>query len=189
MRTLAGLLFCGLVASGVAQAEDWPHWRGPDGRRISNERGLPTRWSRDTVVWQTPLRGLGVSSPIVSGDLVFLTSQIGRGPLRPGGHPALVRGGPDPDGERPLGGERAAGNGDGIRFLVSAFNRADGSVAWEYEIEPEPRGGRREGVCVVRHWSIGRTGSAGRAGLGAPPGPRLRAVRDRVGALELAHHL
>ena len=137
MGKLAGVLILGLVASGVAQAEDWPHWRGPDGRRISNERGLPTSWSRDTVVWRTPLRGLGVSSPIVSGDLVFLTSQIGRGPLRPGGHPALVRGGPDPDSERPLGGQRVPGSGADIAFLVSAFNRADGSVAWEYEIEAE----------------------------------------------------
>ncbi len=95
MRTLAGLLAFGLVAlSGAAHAEDWPHWRGPDGRRISSERGLPTRWNRDTVAWQTPLRGLGVSSPIVSGDLVLLTSQLGRGPLRSGGHPTLVRGGP-----------------------------------------------------------------------------------------------
>ena len=82
MRRLAGLLVFGLVAlSGAAHAEDWPHWRGPDGRRISSERDLPTRWSRDTVAWQTALRGLGVSSPVVSGDLVFLTSQVGRGPL------------------------------------------------------------------------------------------------------------
>ena len=137
MNRLACLLLVGLVASAVAYAEDWPHWRGPDGRRISNERGLPTSWSRDTVAWRSPLRGLGVSSPIVSGDLVFLTSQIGRGPLQRGGHPALVRGGPDPDGERPLGGQRVAGSGDGIAFLVSAFNQADGSVAWEYEIEAE----------------------------------------------------
>ena len=137
MNRLACLLLVGLVASAVAHAEDWPHWRGPDGRRISNERGLPTSWSRDTVAWRSPLRGLGVSSPIVSGDLVFLTSQIGRGPLQRGGHPALVRGGPDPDGERPLGGQRVAGSGDGIAFLVSAFNQADDSVAWEYEIEAE----------------------------------------------------
>ena len=137
MNRLAGLLLFGLVTSGVAHAEDWPHWRGPDGRRISNDHGLPTSWSRDTVAWRTTLRGLGVSSPIVSSDLVFLTSQLGRGPLRPGSHPALVRGGPDPDSERPLGGQRVAGSGDGTAFLVSAFNRADGSVAWECEIEAE----------------------------------------------------
>lgn len=137
MNKLMGAVACGLIVSGgVVLAEDWPHWRGPDGRRISTERGLPTVWSRDAgVVWRTPLRGLGVSSPIVAGDLVFLTSQLGLGPLRAGGHPALVRGGPDPSGERPLGGQRVDSAGDGVAFLVSAFNRADGALAWEYEVE------------------------------------------------------
>ena len=27
------------------QAEDWPQWRGPDGRRISTEQNLPVSWS------------------------------------------------------------------------------------------------------------------------------------------------
>ncbi len=140
MNKLAGSLVIGLVAlGGAAHAEDWPHWRGPDGRRISSERGLPTTWDRDTgVAWRTPLRGLGVSSPIVAGDLVFLTSQIGRGPMRTGSHPVLVRGGAEsPDDERPLGGRRVDGDGDGIVFVVSAFNRVDGRVAWEYEIVAE----------------------------------------------------
>jgi outer membrane protein assembly factor BamB len=146
MRGLAAGLAIGLVvvggvggAGGVVEAQDWPQWRGPDGRRISSERDLPTMWGPDTgVAWRTPLRGLGVSSPIVSGDLVFLTSQLGRGPLRPGGHPTLVRGGAEsPDDERPLGGARVDGDGDGVRFLVSAFDRQDGHLVWEYELAAE----------------------------------------------------
>ena len=143
MRGLAAGLAIGLVVasgvSGVVAAQDWPQWRGPDGRRISSERDLPTIWGPDTgVAWRTPLRGLGVSSPIVSGDLVFLTSQLGRGPLRPGGHPTLVRGGAEsPDDERPLGGARVDGDGDGVRFLVSAFDRRDGHLVWEYELAAE----------------------------------------------------
>ena len=138
-RVSSALLLVLIVGAGApAQAEDWPHWRGPDGRRISAERGLPTMWSRSAgIAWRTPLRGLGVSSPIVSGDLVVLTSQLGRGPLRSGSHPALVRGGPDPDSERPLGGRRVDGASAGIVFLVSAFNWADGRLAWEYEVEAE----------------------------------------------------
>ncbi|HJN46551.1 MAG: hypothetical protein CL477_16425 [Acidobacteria bacterium] len=141
MRKRAGVLVIGLIALGaVVHAEDWPHWRGPDGRRISNERDLPTTWSRDTgVAWRTSLRGLGVSSPIVAGDLVFLTSQIGRGPLRPGSHPTLARDGAEsPDDERPLGGRRVDGDGgDGVVFLVSAFDRADGRLVWDYEMPAE----------------------------------------------------
>ena len=65
------------------------------------------------MAWRTPILGLGVSSPIVSGDLVLLTSQLGRGPLQTGSHPALVRGGPNPEGEQPLGGQRMDGTGKG----------------------------------------------------------------------------
>ena len=143
MRGLAVVLAIGLVVvsgvGGVVEAQDWPQWRGPDGRRISSERDLPTIWGPDTgVAWRTPLRGLGVSSPIVSGDLVFLTSQLGRGPMRPGGHPTLVRGGAEsPDDERPLGGARVDGAGDSVRFLVSAFDRRDGHLVWEYELTAE----------------------------------------------------
>ena len=102
----------------------------------SREEGLPTVWGTDTgVAWRTPLRGLGVSSPIVSGDLVFLTSQLGRGRMRPGNHPSLVRGGAEsPDNERPLGGERVDGDGDSVVFLITAFDRHDGDVVWEYEL-------------------------------------------------------
>ncbi|MBM42503.1 MAG: hypothetical protein CL483_11335 [Acidobacteria bacterium] len=116
------------------QAEDWPQWRGPDGRRISTEQNLPVSWSRDAgVAWRTPLNGLGVSSPIVVGNRVFLTQQRGRGQLRPGGHPQLVRGGgAAPD--RPLGGERVDGRGDDVIFMVSAFDQADGQLLWEFEL-------------------------------------------------------
>ena len=63
---------------------------------------------------------------------------IGRGPLRPGSHPALARGGAEsPDDERPLGGQRVDGARDAVVFLVSAFNRVDGRVVWEYEVVAE----------------------------------------------------
>jgi len=127
-----------LFWNAVLGAEDWPHWRGPDGRRIVHEGALPTEWGpNEGLAWRTPLRGLGVSSPIVVEDLVVLTSQVGRGRLRAGGHPTLVRGGPDPEGELPLGGTRLSGDGDDVVFLVSAFHRDEGSVAWEYALSAE----------------------------------------------------
>lgn len=133
MVSMVWSLLVGLVAGLSA---DWPNWRGPDGRRIAAGEPLPTVWSREAgVAWRTPLQGLGVSSPIVTGDLVVLTSQAGRGPLRSGSHPTLVRGA-DPDQELPLGGERVDGR-DAVRFLVSAFNRRNGALAWEYELEAE----------------------------------------------------
>ena len=68
-----------LLAS-AASAENWPQWRGPFGTGVSTEKGLPTEWSRDqNIAWRTELGGLGVSSPVVWGDRVFVTYQIGAG--------------------------------------------------------------------------------------------------------------
>jgi outer membrane protein assembly factor BamB len=112
------------------RAEDWPQWRGPAGTGVSTEQSLPDRWSdTEGVAWKARLRGVGVSSPVVSGDRVFVTSQIGAGVRREGNHPTLVQ-----DGSASSRGERGlataaggAAEGDGrIRFLVEAFARTDG---------------------------------------------------------------
>ena len=78
MRALAVFL----LLSTTAAAENWPQWRGPTRDGISRERNLPTRWGVDeNIHWKAPLEGLGTSTPIIWGDLVFLTSQVGVGPL------------------------------------------------------------------------------------------------------------
>ncbi len=129
-----------MLVVGAAQmhAENWPHWRGPDATGVSAESGLPERWSdTENVAWKAPVRGLGISSPIVWGDRVFVTSQIGRGARRAGTHPTLVQGGNPADaGERALGGEGAAAAGK-IVFLVTALDRANGRKLWEYELPAE----------------------------------------------------
>ena len=84
MRIALTLLMAGSLAA-LVHADDWPNWRGPASSGITTERGLPERWS-DTanIAWKARLDGLGISSPIVSGDLVFVTSQQGNGEVRPG---------------------------------------------------------------------------------------------------------
>lgn len=74
MRRLAlSLLFCiGLVSH--LQAADWPAFRGPHGNGFSDEKNPPTEWSKEkNVLWKTALPFEGNSSPIVSGDRVFIT--------------------------------------------------------------------------------------------------------------------
>lgn len=117
-------------------AQDWPQWRGPAGTGVSTEQSLPERWSdTEGVAWKARLRGVGVSSPVVSGDRVFVTSQVGAGVRREGSHPTLVQ-----DGNAGARGERglaasAAADGDGrIRFLVEAFARTDGRPLWTFEL-------------------------------------------------------
>jgi outer membrane protein assembly factor BamB len=63
--------------SSVAQAEDWPGWRGPRGDGTSTEKDLPIRWSStENINWKTPIPGKGHSSPIIHGDRIFVTSCL-----------------------------------------------------------------------------------------------------------------
>lgn len=56
--------------------EDWPWWRGVnrDGKAVG-EHEYPLRWSSsENVVWKADVPGHGLSSPIVVGGKVFLTT-------------------------------------------------------------------------------------------------------------------
>lgn len=118
-------------------AEDWPRWRGPSGTGASNEPRLPERWSdRENVAWRVPLGGLGVSSPIVWGERVFVVSQTGSGASRLG--PRLGQGADAVPGERSLGNAPSNRSGDGsVQFLIEAFNPKDGRRLWEHRIAAE----------------------------------------------------
>ena len=123
-----------LFAPAVLAAENWPAWRGPRATGVSSEANLPERWSAtENIAWQAPLRGAGVSSPVVFGNLVFVTSQEGTGVRRQGNHPSLTQGREDA-GERTLTG---AAQSDRTRFIVAAFDRATGKRAWEQAIDAE----------------------------------------------------
>src|SRR5690349_13971204 len=129
-----------IAATGAAtRADDWPQWRGPDGTGVSTEQALPERWSdTEGIAWKAKLRGVGVSSPVISGDRVFVTSQIGVGVRREGNHPTLVQdGNASSRGERGLTaspGAATAANDGRIRFLVEAFARTDGKPLWTFEL-------------------------------------------------------
>src|ERR1041385_1140717 len=65
------------LATFSVHAEDWPQFRGPTGQGISSERGVPLEWSESrNIVWKRPVPGLGWSSPVVSGNQVWLTSAV-----------------------------------------------------------------------------------------------------------------
>ncbi len=140
MRVVAiGTVLTVLVGVSVT-ASDWPQWRGPHGTGVADETNLPVRWSAtENVAWKAPIVGLGVSTPIVSGDRVFVTSQIGAGVRRAGNHPRLAQGADAAGaGERALGTSRetgAATAGDRTAFVVEAFHRGDGRRLWEYRVE------------------------------------------------------
>ena len=79
-----GAAVFGIVAcTGLVQAEfNWPRWRGPEGTGHTTETGLPVKWDAGSVVWKTPLKGRGQSSPIIWGERIFLTSALENGRQR-----------------------------------------------------------------------------------------------------------
>ncbi|MDP6360236.1 MAG: PQQ-binding-like beta-propeller repeat protein [Planctomycetota bacterium] len=79
---IAGLTFCGtvLAITNISNGDDWSRFRGPNGTGISKETNLPTQWNDKTnLKWAVDLPGPGSSSPIVSGDKVFVACYSGYG--------------------------------------------------------------------------------------------------------------
>ena len=76
------LLFC-LSSTrnfSVANANDWPQFRGPSGNATAPDSNPPVTWSdSENIVWKTELPGRGASSPIVFGNRIFLTAYTGFG--------------------------------------------------------------------------------------------------------------
>ena len=77
------LPFLLILSSSFVRAEDWPRFRGPQGNGFSTDTRAPQTWSdKDNLKWKIALPGPGSSSPITSGDRVFLTCYSGYGTNR-----------------------------------------------------------------------------------------------------------
>ena len=70
------LIFASILAgTTLSSAADWSNWRGPNYDGASPEKNLPAMFSRsNNVVWNAPLPGPSGSTPIISGDHVFVAS-------------------------------------------------------------------------------------------------------------------
>jgi len=84
MRPIAILIIvtglCGSVSINSLRGEDeWPQFRGPGGQGHSNAEGLPLTWSEsEHIKWKTDIPGEGHSSPVISGNQLWLTTAITR---------------------------------------------------------------------------------------------------------------
>jgi outer membrane protein assembly factor BamB len=83
MTSRVALVTLAVCLAGAPLSGQWPQWRGPGGLGISAEKNLPTEWSpatKDTpavnIGWVTEIPGRGHSSPIVGGNLIFVTTSI-----------------------------------------------------------------------------------------------------------------
>ncbi len=66
--------------AGVAAAEDWPQWRGPERTGISSETGLLQKWPKEgpKLLWQASDLDAGYSTPAVAGDRLYVINNKGK---------------------------------------------------------------------------------------------------------------
>jgi len=120
-------LVIAFLLSVGADGANWPTWRGPTANGISDEKNLPQKWGpEENIAWRVPLPGVGTSSPIVWGEQVFLTMQVGKNPVDGiGGSP-----------EGPTARE-APNAGAKVQFLVRSHSVTDGGKLWDYRFDAE----------------------------------------------------
>jgi len=116
-------------AEAVGTDASWPHWRGPGDSGTAHQGDPPVEWSEDrNIRWKLEIPGRGASSPIVWGDLVFLTTAVPAegdateadpGPPDAPAAPGRRRGPPSREPDSTL------------RYVVLAIDRHDGTVRWE----------------------------------------------------------
>jgi outer membrane protein assembly factor BamB len=64
-------------------AQNWPSFRGERASGVADGKPLAVKWSaekNENIAWKTPIPGLGLSSPVVWGDYVFLTTAVSSDP-------------------------------------------------------------------------------------------------------------
>jgi outer membrane protein assembly factor BamB len=80
----AGMLLFSLAFSSAEGSSHggihWPSFRGPNASGIAEGYALPSAWNVErsqNIRWKTPIPGLGLSSPVVWENRVFLSAAIG----------------------------------------------------------------------------------------------------------------
>lgn len=102
-------------------AGNWPSFRGSEASGIGDGQKLPDGWNPATgenVLWRAPIAGLAHSSPIVWGDLVFVTSAVSGKPnatFKPG-----LYGDGDASDDRSV-----------HRWMLYAVDKHTGKIRWE----------------------------------------------------------
>lgn len=91
-----------LFVTSLAQADNWPHWRGEAGNGVSTTAKPPSEWTTTkNVKWKVAVPGLGSGSPVIWEDRVFVTSAVG------------------------------TENSKALQFILYCFDRQTGDLRWQ----------------------------------------------------------
>ncbi|MFP6584928.1 MAG: PQQ-binding-like beta-propeller repeat protein [Candidatus Hydrogenedentota bacterium] len=110
-----------MFLTGMADAENWPSWRGPTQNGLAAAMGNPPlTWSEtENIRWKVAIPGEGNSTPVVWGDKIFVTTAVRIGE-------ALEK----PRGRRPRG-EPAPKPTNAYKFNLMCLDRNTGEILWE----------------------------------------------------------
>lgn len=127
MRFSSSLLtVCLTLASiGVVAETDsnWPQFRGPGARGISEGTALPVQWTvEENVAWKTDIPGRGWSSPIVWGNQIFLTTVVNTGESE------------EPKKGLYMGGNRLEAPESVHQWQVYCLDLESGAVLWQKQV-------------------------------------------------------
>lgn len=122
---------CLLFFSANLHAENWGHWRGPNGNSVAENATPPTEWS-DTknVKWKVAIPGKGSGSPVIWNEKVFVVTAVsvgGEAVPSAGGRGGSGRGG---SGRGSFGRGRSAPLAK-TSFKILCFDKDSGKKLWE----------------------------------------------------------
>ena len=83
MRRLALVLALAVFGTAVSAQQNWPSFRGPNASGVADGKPTAVKWNAATgenVAWKAPVDGVAVSSPIVWGNRVFVSTAISGDP-------------------------------------------------------------------------------------------------------------
>ena len=125
-----------VLAASAAHAQNWPSFRGPSASGVAAGHATATTWDATKgtgVLWKTPIPGIAVSSPIVWGDTIFVTTAVSSDPT------AVFRHGLYGDVEPSKDVTKHS-------WRVLAIDKKTGKVRWErvaHEGDPEDEAAHR----------------------------------------------
>jgi outer membrane protein assembly factor BamB len=143
------------AATSPAPEDTWPGFRGHGMSGVAPGKSIPERWTTtENVRWKTEIPGQGWSSPIVWGDMVFVTAGISGKPFK---QPTSGLYGNDYIAElsaQGLSGEEirrklrerdneSPEESEEIRYMLYAIDAQTGKIKWQQEAQKSrPVGGR-----------------------------------------------
>jgi outer membrane protein assembly factor BamB len=126
------VLLAAVLWAGCATAADWPQFRGPDAGGVDASAPAPIHWNvekGENLRWRTAIPGLAHSSPIVWGNIVYVTTAVG-----PGNQDVKVG---------LYGDIESANDQDPHQWRLLALEKDTGKLVWDkLGYEGNPRGKR-----------------------------------------------